>query len=472
MAAIVVLGGGVCGLATALVLSRDGHDVRVLERDDARVPDSPDEAWEDWHRHGVAQFRQAHYLQPRSARVLDAELPDVRDALTAAGGLPWSTLVSAPPSLGLTPRPDDDRFGTVGVRRTTLEQVVARSAADEPGLRVERGTGVTELLTRVVDGVTHVAGVRTAAGRQVDADLVVDATGRRSRLPHWLEAAGSRPAHEESDDCGFAYYTRFFRSRDGGRPAVRGPLFSPIGTLALITLPGDGDVWSVTAVVDTHDGPLKELRREEVWTTVVAACPLQAHWLDGTPLTGVLPMAGAADRYRRLVVDGSPVVTGLVATGDAWSCTNPSLGRGITFGLMQAGCLRDALREGVDDDPQTFAARWDDLVETALTPWYRATVGAGRVRLAEVRALRAGQAPATPQGPAALGPALARAAGRDAELFRAFLEIVGCLALPAEVLARPGLAEQAIRLAAEPPPPSTGPDREQLLRLVAGAPVG
>ena len=42
MAAITVLGAGVCGLATAMLLARDGHDVTVLERDPDPVPDTYD----------------------------------------------------------------------------------------------------------------------------------------------------------------------------------------------------------------------------------------------------------------------------------------------------------------------------------------------------------------------------------------------------------------------------------------------
>jgi 2-polyprenyl-6-methoxyphenol hydroxylase-like FAD-dependent oxidoreductase len=361
----------------------------------------------------------------------------------------------------------------VTARRPTLEQVVARTAADEPRLRVERGVEVEALLTRELDGVTHVTGIRTTTGRCVDADLVVDATGRRSPLPGWLQASGSPPLHEEAEDSGFTYYTRFFRSRDGGRrPEVRDRLVAPIGSFSIATLPADRDTWSVTLVIDSHDRSLKELRHADVWAAVVTACPAQAHWLDGEPFTGVLAMSGVLDRYRRLLVAGQPVLTGLVAVADAWACTNPSLGRGITFGLMQAVSLRDALRAGAGDDPRTFAARWDDDVEASLTPWYRATVATDRARLAEMRAFRDGRVPEQPQGPAALGPALAQAASHDAESFRALLEIVSCLARPTEVFSRSGLAERALRIAGEhPPTPFRGPDREQLLRLVAGAPV-
>ena len=80
---------------------------------------------------------------------------------------------------------------------------------------------------------------------------------------------------------------------------------------------------------------------------VVRACPLQAHWLDGQPITDVLAMSGVVDRYRRFVVDGAPVVTGLLAVADAWACTNPSAGRGMTVGFMHAVRLRDvAARQG------------------------------------------------------------------------------------------------------------------------------
>jgi 2-polyprenyl-6-methoxyphenol hydroxylase-like FAD-dependent oxidoreductase len=74
---IVVLGAGISGLFAGLVLARDGHEVTLLERDPAPVPDAPERAWEDWSRDGVGQFRQAHYLQPRGRAVLEQELPDV-----------------------------------------------------------------------------------------------------------------------------------------------------------------------------------------------------------------------------------------------------------------------------------------------------------------------------------------------------------------------------------------------------------
>src|SRR5690349_7197114 len=151
---IVVLGGGVCGLAAAVLLARDGHDVTVLERDPAPVPDTLDEAWEAWERGGVAQFRQPHYLQAGGREVLDEELPDVRDALVAAGARTIDMLGLMPP--GITdrrPRPGDARFPTITARRPTVEWALARVAEDEEGVEVRRGVVATELTATRPDSV-------------------------------------------------------------------------------------------------------------------------------------------------------------------------------------------------------------------------------------------------------------------------------------------------------------------------------
>src|SRR4051812_19339238 len=160
---VIVLGGGLCGLAAALLLARDGHAVTVLERDDAAVPESPEVAWEGWRRGGVAQFRQAHYMTPRGREVLETSLPDVAAALEAAGALRFDTLGLMPPTIAdRAPRPGDERFVTLTARRPVIEMVVGRAAEAEPGVDVRRGVEVTGLEVRELDGLPHVGGVRTA----------------------------------------------------------------------------------------------------------------------------------------------------------------------------------------------------------------------------------------------------------------------------------------------------------------------
>jgi 2-polyprenyl-6-methoxyphenol hydroxylase-like FAD-dependent oxidoreductase len=221
MPQIIVLGGGVSGLATAILLARDGHDVTVLERDAEPPPTTLEEAIEGSPRRGVAQFRQAHYLLPRGRTVLDEDLPDLRDALLAAGAYRFDVLGIMPPDItDRAPRPGDERFVTVTARRAALEWVFARAAADEPGVEVRRGVEAKELIADRADGVPHVTAVRTAAGEALSADLVVDAMGRRSKLPALLADAGAAPVHEDGEDSGFCYYTRFFRSATADCPST------------------------------------------------------------------------------------------------------------------------------------------------------------------------------------------------------------------------------------------------------------
>lgn len=469
-----MLGGGVCGLAAGMMLRRDGHEVTVLERDAEPVPESAEEAWEGWGRDGVTQFRLPHMLLSRGRLVLEAELPDVRDALLAAGGLRFDWLASMPPSItDRAPREGDDRLWTLTARRPVLEQVLGRAAEAEPGLDIRRGVSARELVVGRYDGTPHVQGVLTDAGEELPADLVIDAMGRRSPLPRWLEAAGTRPVHEEAEDSGFIYYGRHFRARDGVLPELRAPAVTRIGSFSVLTLPADNDTWSITLVTSSGDQPLKRLRDVDRWTAVMAACPLHAHWLEGEPISGVQAMGGVLDRYRRFRVNGAPVATGIAAMADAWACSNPSLGRGIALGLWHAQQLRDVTREHLED-PQEFAEAWDTATEETLTPWYRETVQEDRARVAEIEALRSGLAPPMPAPGSwvALMPALFRAVPRDPDVYRAFVASRVCLTRLEETCAEEGFIERILELTRESgPPPLLGPDRAQLLALLEGAPA-
>jgi 2-polyprenyl-6-methoxyphenol hydroxylase-like FAD-dependent oxidoreductase len=470
MSKIIVLGAGVCGLAAGTMLRRDGHDVTILERDPEPAPRSAAQAWDRWARDGVVQFRQPHFLLPRGRMLMEEMVPDVAVALQDAGGLRFDLLSLMPPSIAdRTPRAEDERFQTITARRPVLEQVLSRAAHAEPGLEIRRGVHVRELVVRGYDGTPHVSGVRTGAGERLPADLVVDATGRGSDLTRWLAQAGIGPAIEEVEDSGFLYYTRYFRARGAGMPAFRAPIVTDIGTFSVLTLPADNDTWSVTLFTSAGDQPLKRLRDADVWTAVVSACPAHKQWLDGEPITGVLPMAGVVDRFRRLLVDGRPVATGLVAVGDAMACTNPSGGRGMTLGLLGVWHLRDVIRSHLES-PHRLAETWDDVAQTELTPWYRETVDEDRARFAEIEALRRGAQPAPPTGFALLQRALLVALLRDPDAFRAAVASRACITRLEETFADRGFVEHILEIARDSdPPPLPSPNRTQLLSLLAGA---
>ena len=141
--------------------------------------------------------------------------------------------------------------------------------------------------------------------------------------------------------------------------------------MSILTLPADNGTWSVTLVTSSRDRAMRGLRDPARWDAALALYPLAAHWRDGEPITGVDVIAGIEDRHRDFVVDGDPVATGVVAVGDAWACTNPSLGRGATIGLLHAGGLRDVLRETGADDHDKLVRRFHEWTTAAVEPLYR-----------------------------------------------------------------------------------------------------
>src|SRR4051794_28761081 len=294
-----------------MMLGNDGHEVTVLEANTDAPPADPVDAWKSWDRPGVAQFRQPHNLFPGFRRVAEAELPDLTERLLAAGCVWEEPLAGMPPWItDHEPRPGDDALRFVTGRRPVVEAVIADKAREHAGVTVRRGVKVAGLMTgpRKQSGVLHVTGVRTDDGEEVAADLVVDAMGRKTPSADWFTAAGGAVPHTQSEDCGFAYYTRYFTGDQ--LPVKMGPVLSELGSFTLLTLVGDNNTWSVTVFTATADAALKAFRDADAFTAVIRECPLQAHWLDGVPITDVLAYAGVLDRYRRFVVDGRAVATG------------------------------------------------------------------------------------------------------------------------------------------------------------------
>ncbi len=467
---IVVVGGGIGGLSTAMLLGRDGHGVTVLERDPAPPPASVDAAWTGWERTGVNQFRLLHFFLPRFRAVVESELPEVADGLAAAGAARFNQVAEAPDSVAGGWIDGDERFDALTARRPVVEDVLARAAASAEGVEVRRGVSVEGL---VADGAgrngtpPHVTGVRLDSGEELSADLVVDASGRRSPLPRWLEQLGATPCEQEVEDSGFVYYGRYFRSADGSLPAMDAPLLSAHGSVSILTLPADNGTWGVGIITSSGDAALRGLKDNATWERVLRGFPGSAGWGEGEPLQDVVVMAKIEDRHRHYVVDGDPVATGVVSVADSWACTNPSLGRGATIGLLHALALRDVLRDAADAEPRELALRFDEETLAAVEPWYRVTLEFDRHRLAEMKAAIAGQEydPGDPTWD--MTNAMQFGALSDGTVLRGFLDIASLLAPTEEVMARPGMFERVIEVGsgwrdADP----GGAGRAELLELV------
>jgi flavin-dependent dehydrogenase len=467
MARVVMVGGGVVGLCGALMLGRDGHEVTVLERD-AAPPTDPEAAWDGWERRGVNQFRMLHYFAPRFRGVMEANAPEVVRALENAGALRSNPFREIPAEITGGFQESDAVYDAVTARRPIAEAAIAGAVEANENVTVRRGVAVDGLITgdATGDGIPHVIGVRTDAGDELLADIVIDAGGRRSSLPKLLAAVGAQAPIEEQEDCGFVYYGRHFRSGDGSVPAMFGPLLMAYESLSVLTLPADNGTWGVGLVVSAKDAALRGLKDVDTWTRTVKGYPLAAHWLEGEPIDdGIAIMAKIEDRHRTFVIDGKPVATGVLALADSWACTNPSVGRGISIGVIHAAALRELLQDA-PSDPVELARGWHDATMETVEPWYRGTLAFDQGRLAQIHAEMEGK-PFEPEPEYEMTMALMAATGKDPDMLRTFLDIAGVIKPPAEVFARPGVFEKVIELGSgwrdEGLP---GLSREELLAVV------
>ena len=464
MAEILVLGAGLTGLTTAMLLARDGHDVTVLERDAAEPPPGPEASWTRWDRAGVAQFHQLHLMLPRWREVMETELPSVLDALRAAGGLDHNMLHHRPVGQTGGWQPGDERFALVTARRPVLEAAVAAAAASCPGLQVRRGVAVTGLLTSDGEAVPRVVGVRTDSG-DVRAELVVDAGGRRSAVTRWIVDVGGRPPVDERADCGFVYYGRHYR---GAMPAGVDAMLTHNESVSLLTLPGDNGTWGVGITTSSRDHELRALRHVPCWEAAARCYPATAGWIDAEPITGISVMAGIEDRQRQLVVDSVPVVTGLVAVGDAWASTNPSLGRGASIGALHACVLRDVVAKEGTADADALVLRFAAETATTVAPYLDSTLSFDRHRLAEIEADIAG-VPYQPDDPAwAMTRALGAGGRGDPVVARALAAIAAVQAIPGQLLGDPAVGGAVARYLGRSHY-APGADRAELVAAVGGA---
>ncbi|WP_433288043.1 FAD-dependent oxidoreductase [Pseudonocardia sp. CA-142604] len=474
MARIVVIGAGLTGLATALLLARDGHDVTVLERDPAEPDGDAESLWRNWERPGVSQFRLPHQMLAYWRRLMERELPEVIDEVERLGGRRINPIDTMPVALTGGIRAGDEDLRGMSARRPVLEGALSAVAARAQGVTVRRGARVAALVPAPpgVHGVPHVGGVVIDAGEKLSADLVVDAMGRNTSVDRMLGAIGARRPDEQAEELGFVYYCRQFRNNEPGSVPLTSGLI-PYEGMSLLTIYGDADTYSLCFYVASNDRELRGLRDVDAWERALALFPNLGRLRSvSTPITGIQVMAGSPDRRRSFVVDGAPVVTGLVAVGDAVVRTNPSLGRGSATGLVQACTLRDVLRDVGPDRSDEFATRFAEAIEAVVGPLYRRTLAQDRNRMAEIQADIAG----TPHRPTGatwqLQRALQRLVRMDADALRIYMRS----ALHIEPL-DPAVFPATLRAKIEavddeaPPYPAGGPTRAQLLAAVADQPI-
>ena len=465
MSNVTIMGGSISGLLTALLLAEDGHDVTVLERDAAAPPSGAQAAWDDWERKGVRQFHLGHYFLPAFRIELERELPEVVSELEAIGALRINLIDSIPEEFHGGRRDTDATYEVLTGRRPVVEAAIAHVAERHERISIRRGTPVVRIIVEP-SGIDHIAGVVTDSGEEFRSDLLIDASGRLSPMVRLLNEAGSTPPVDDGEDSGFVYYGRSFKSADGSLPFAFGGPISVQDSVSVLTLVADHGHWFVGIVASGKDKPLRALSDEETWTRVVQSYPLVAHWVDGEPVTPVEVMGRIEDRIRHYVVDGKPVVTGVAAVGDAWSCTNPSVGRGSSVALLHAVQLRDQLREDPTADPVGWALSWNARTAEHIEPWYYDTIVPDRLRRLQIEAQAAGESFETDDPWWNFEEKVQAAAIGDGDLLRIVIDNGLMIKRKDQIMSDTALVDRVMSMDADVGEPPPGPNRAELIELI------
>jgi 2-polyprenyl-6-methoxyphenol hydroxylase-like FAD-dependent oxidoreductase len=429
----VVLGASMGGLAAARVLADAYRRVTVVDRDLLPVPGV--------QRRGVPQGRHAHGLLARGREVLEELFPGLTDELVARGALYGDVQLQGRwYNEGVRLRQAPSGLNSLAVSRPLLEGQVRRRLAALPGVRIVDDQDVAGLVVtpdgRRVSGVRTIGRTVGGVAETLTADLVVDATGRGSRSPVWLEALGYRRPEREEVRIHGSYATAMYRRRqehlDGDRLVIVAATRATRRGAAMLAQ--EGDRWIVTLFGYLGERPPTDPDGFVAWAASLSTPDVHEVIRKAELLQAPVPArfpGSVRHRYERL--DHFP--EGYVVTGDAVCSFNPVYGQGMTVSALEALVLRECLREGPVRLGQRFFRSAAKLIDI---PWGIA-VGSD-LRFPEV------EGPRTPKV-RMVNAYLARlhvAAGSDPVLGRAFLRVVNLID-PPEHLMSPELAFRVMR---------------------------
>lgn len=378
----LVIGGSIAGLLAARVLAEYFELVTIVEQD--CIPETPEP------RRGVPQSCQVHVLLVQGQRILEQLFPGLEAELTKAGAsnVDWTADCSMLGFIGWEPRFESGLI-TRTCSRNLLEWLVRRRLAAYSNIRFLENCQAVGLLPNTSQ--TRVIGVRvryhnypqqnaSAAEAALSANFVVDASGRNSQAPRWLEAIGYSAPQETLINSFLGYASRWYQ-RPASLVADSQSLLlwpkPPNSSRAGMLYPIEGDRWIVSVTGVGRDYPPTDENGFLEFTRSLRSSILYQAIKNAQPLSPIYAYRGTENRqrhYERL----SRWPDGFVAIGDAVCAFNPIYGQGMTVAAMGAltlaQCLKQQYQSQANSDLAGIAQRFQrKLAKVNAIPWMMAT---------------------------------------------------------------------------------------------------
>jgi 2-polyprenyl-6-methoxyphenol hydroxylase-like FAD-dependent oxidoreductase len=365
-----VVGASIAGLMTARVLSEYFDQVVAIDRDD--IEDRP-----VVHK-SVPQGHHLHAFLQGGLNVVSSLYPSITEELRRLGA---TRIAMGRNAVWYTPNgkaynftgsvrtPFDSRLEGYCASRGLLEFAIRRRTAAISNIHFEYGTAVTELICRDAT----VVGVRCVDSRSIEADLVVDATGRAYRARQWLAAIGFSPPEETEIGLDTAYSTANFRRPESysGEPLIFITGLAPHFTRRGYVITIENGTLLVSLIGRFGDFPptdkegfiafAKELHSDVAYRIIK----------DGEQLTAIAHqrfVSSVQRHYERM----KPCPERFVVIGDALCHFNPIYAQGMSAAAKQAEILQEILSDcvkqscGLGGIASSFFTR---AAEFNRTPW-------------------------------------------------------------------------------------------------------
>jgi 2-polyprenyl-6-methoxyphenol hydroxylase-like FAD-dependent oxidoreductase len=359
----IVIGASIGGLLAGRALADYYEEVTLIDRDALPLAYEP--------RKGVPQGRHSHGLLARGRELLEQLFPGFTAEMAAEGAVSGDIadrILWFNHGFYLCNAPSD--LSGPAVSRPMLEGGVRRRVLQFPNVRIRQRCDVVEPICDL--NRDRVIGVRVTArdseeAETISADLVVDASGRGSRIPAWLDALGYAKPREEQIQVNIAYKTRLYRRRSEDLHGKMGAIIAacrPDWRFGVI-LAQEDERWTVSLggylgdEVPADDLGFVEfagsLPKQEIFNVIV----------DAEPLGPILSYRFSTNQ-RRYYEELSRFPEGIVVYGDALCSFNPVYGQGMTVACIEAVTLHECLAKGSEGIGRRFFRAAGQLIDI---PW-------------------------------------------------------------------------------------------------------